>query len=83
VKIPKILASKTVPFAEIFNLQQRYPKAKFEDGHCGIDALHILPLFNNNIFSHEILWVYTAIDILHTDTLKTIPGHINRYSGTS
>ncbi len=40
--------------------------------------MYVSPLFNNNAFSHETLWVYTTIDTLHTDTLKTIIGRVKQ-----
>src|SRR5271156_1308762 len=42
-------------------------------------TLYISPLFNNNVFCYEILWIYTTMGTLHTDTLKTILRRVKQY----
>ncbi len=34
-------------------------------------SMFISPLLNNNVYSHEILWIYTTVGRLPIDTLKT------------
>jgi hypothetical protein len=57
--------------------------AKNEGHHINTHVLYISPFFNNNVFSLEIMWVYTTIGTLHTDTLKTSLRPVRQYRGIS
>jgi len=54
---------------------------KNDDAQFRNYTLYMLPLFNNNVSSPEILWIYTTYSSLHIDTLKTTFQLVMEYKG--
>ncbi len=60
-----------------------HPRVKNEVNQIGAETLNISPFFNNKSFSDDVFSIYTTIDALHTDALKTIFRRPGQYSGFS
>ena len=79
MKTLKISASKTLPFLRYSIYSRGILRWKNEDDRFSTHPLYISPLFNNNVFCYEILWIYTTMGTLHIDTLKTILRRVKQY----
>ncbi len=58
MKTLKISASKIVPFLKYTTYNRGTLGWKNENDRFGTHALFISSLLNNNVYSHEILWIY-------------------------
>ena len=71
VKTSKILAPKNGSLLRYSIYSRGHSQVKMSVIASDIHILFILPFLNTTIFSHEIVWVCTTADTLHTETLKS------------
>jgi hypothetical protein len=58
-------------------------RAKNDGNHSSTHALYISAFLNNNVLSHEILWIHTTVGTLHKGTFKIIFQRVKEYRGIS